>query len=124
MNYIWAGMILLSFLTAILTGNLEATTSAALDGAKSAVEMCITLLGIMALWTGVMKIGEKSGLIEKFAKLLSPVTRLLFPRLKKNSAALNAIVMNMVANVLGGKVISDNLKILIKYKFSRIECFS
>jgi len=109
MNYIWAGMILLSFLTAILTGNLEATTAAALDGARGAVEMCITLLGIMALWTGVMKIGEKSGLIEKFAKLLSPITRLLFPRLKKNSAALNAIVMNMVANVLGGMVISDTI---------------
>ena len=101
MNYIWAGMILLSFVTAIFTGNLEATTTAVFDGAKYAVEMCITLLGVMTLWTGVMKIGEKSGLIEKFAKILSPITRLLFPALKKNSAALNAIVMNMVANVLG-----------------------
>ena len=109
MNYIWAGMILISFLTAVLTGNLEATTAAAFDGAKSAIEMCITLLGIMALWTGVMKIGEKSNLIEKFAKLLSPLTRLLFPKLKKNSAALNAIVMNMVANMLGGMVISDTI---------------
>jgi len=101
MNYIWAGMILLSFLTAILTGNLEETTAAAFDGAAAAVQMCITLLGFMALWTGVMKIGEKSGIIEKFAKLLSPVMRLLFPRIAKGSAAANAIVMNMIANILG-----------------------
>jgi len=101
MNYIWAGMILLSFLTAILTGNLEETTAAAFDGASAAIQMCITLLGFMALWTGIMKIGEKSGIIEKFAKVLSPVMRLLFPRLPKNSAAQNAIVMNMVANILG-----------------------
>jgi len=106
MNYIWAGMILVSFLTAILTGNLEATTAAAFDGASAAVQMCITLLGFMALWTGIMKIGEKSGIIEKFAKILSPLTRLLFPRLKKNSAALNAVVMNMVANILGVRVTS------------------
>ena len=101
MNYIWAGMILLSFITAAITGNLESTTAAALDGAKSAAEVCLSLLGIMALWTGVMKIGEVSGLIEKFALLLTPVTRILFPKLQKNSAALNAIVMNMVANILG-----------------------
>ncbi|MCL2837856.1 MAG: nucleoside recognition protein [Oscillospiraceae bacterium] len=101
MNYIWAGLILLSFATAVFTGNLDATTAAAFDGTRAAIEMCISLLGIMALWTGIMKIGEKSGLIEKFAKLLSPLTRILFPKLKKNSAAMNAIVMNMMANMLG-----------------------
>jgi len=101
LNYIWAGLILLSFIASVFTGRTGQTAAAVFDGAKGAVQMCITLLGIMSLWTGLMKIGEKSGMTEKFAKLLSPVTRIIFPKLKTGSAAMNAIVMNMVANMFG-----------------------
>lgn len=101
LNYIWGGMILFSFFVSIFTGRIDETTKAAMDGAASAVETCIGLLGVMCLWTGIAKIAENSGLTKVFAKLLRPITKIIFPRLKGDSAALNAIVMNMVANILG-----------------------
>lgn len=101
LNYIWSGMIIVSFVVAISTGRLEMITAAAMDGAVSAVEMCIGLLGGMCLWTGIAKISEKSGLTMVFARVLKPITKIIFPKLKNGSAALNAIVANMVANLLG-----------------------
>ena len=101
LNYIWCGMIIISFAVSLFTGQVENTAKAAMDGAGAAVETCIGLLGVMCLWTGIAKIAEKSGLTGVFAKMLRPVTKILFPRLRANSAALNAIVMNMVANLLG-----------------------
>ncbi len=101
LNYIWSGMIVVSFVVATFTGRIDAVTAAAMDGAGAAVETCVGLLGTMCLWTGIARIGEDSGLTGVFAKVLRPVTKILFPRLKKDSAALNAIVMNMVANLLG-----------------------
>ncbi len=101
LNYIWSGMILISFAVAIFTGRIEETTAAAMEGAGNAVQTCIGLLGVMCLWSGLAKIAENSGLTSVFAKLLRPVTKIIFPGLKKDSAALNAIVLNMVANLLG-----------------------
>ncbi len=101
LNYIWGGMILVSFVVSIFTGRIDETAKAAMDGAGAAVETCIGLLGVMCLWTGIAKIAENSGLTKIFAKLLRPVTRIIFPKLKPGSAALDAIVMNMVANLLG-----------------------
>ncbi len=101
LNYIWCGMIIVSFVTAIFTGRPGNITRGAMEGAASAVETCIGLLGTMCLWTGLARVAEKSGLVEVFARLLRPVTKIIFPKLKKDSAALRAIVMNMVANLLG-----------------------
>ncbi len=101
LNYIWCGMIVLSFAAAIFTGRVEQLTSGAIEGAASAVETCIGLLGSMCLWTGLAKIAENSGLINIFARLLKPVTKVIFPKLRQDSAAMRAIVMNMVANLLG-----------------------
>ncbi len=101
LNYIWCGMIVVSFITAIFTGRIEAVANGAMEGAASAVDTCAGLLGTMCLWTGVAKIAEKSGLVEVFARILRPVTKIIFPKLKPNSAAMRAIVMNMVANILG-----------------------
>ncbi len=100
-NYIWAGMLLLSFISALIGGDVEALTKGAIDGAGEGVTLAVSLLGIMCLWSGIAKIAERSGLIEVFARLLRPVTKVLFPRLKAGSSALSAIVMNMVANLLG-----------------------
>ncbi len=101
LNYIWCGMIVVSFITAIFTGRIETVTSGAMEGAASAVDTCAGLLGTMCLWTGLAKIAENSGLVNVFAKLLRPVTRIIFPKLKPDSAVMHAIVMNMVANILG-----------------------
>lgn len=101
LNYIWCGMIVVSFVAAAFTGRMEALTEGIVEGAASAVETCIGLLGTMCLWTGVAKIAENSGLINVFAKILRPVTKIIFPRLKADSLAMRAIVMNMVANLLG-----------------------
>lgn len=101
LNYIWGGMIVVSFVTAIFTGRIDAVTNGAMEGAASAVDTCLGLLGSMCLWTGIAKIAEHSGLVEVFARLLRPVTKIIFPKLKSNSAAHQAIVMNMVANILG-----------------------
>lgn len=101
MNYIWSGMILLSLAVGFFTGNINEVVAAAIGGAAEAVTLCISLLGIMCLWTGLAKIGERAGLIDKIAVLLRPLTRFLFPRLNQKGAAIGAIVMNMVANLLG-----------------------
>ncbi|MBQ2932585.1 MAG: hypothetical protein IJE62_07110 [Clostridia bacterium] len=101
LNYIWCGMIIVSFVVAVFTGNVETITNGALEGAAAAVETCIGLLGSMCLWTGLAKVAENSGLVDVFAKFLRPITKIIFPKLKANSAALRAIVMNMVANLLG-----------------------
>lgn len=101
LNYIWGGMIIISLVVAVLTGRVEQTAAAAAEGAAASIESCISLLGIMCLWTGLSKIGERAGLIKVFAKLLKPLTKLLFPRLDPESPAVGSIVMNMVANLFG-----------------------
>jgi spore maturation protein A len=95
------GMLLIGFIVGGLNGRLEEVTQAAFNSSKSAVELSIGLLGILCLWTGLMGIAEKSGLLNKIAYLVSPLIRLLFPQIPKKSPAIGAIVMNMAANFLG-----------------------
>lgn len=101
LNYIWGGMIIISLIVSVLTGRVEQTAAAAAEGASAAIESCISLLGIMCLWTGLARIGEKAGLVRLFARALRPVTKLIFPKLDADSPALGAIVMNVVANLFG-----------------------
>ena len=101
LNYIWGGMILISIITSLFTGRVEETAAAAAEGAASAIQNCISLLGIMCLWTGLSKIGEAAGLIRLLTRILRPLLKLIFSRLKSDSAASSAIVMNVVANLLG-----------------------
>ena len=101
LNYIWGGMIIISLIVSVLTGRVEQTAAAAAGGASAAIESCISLLGIMCLWTGLARIGEKAGLVRLFARALRPVTKLIFPKLDADSPALGAIVMNVVANLFG-----------------------
>ena len=79
LNYIWFGLMFISVVVGALTGRIDAVTEAALNMAKTAVEIAIGLIGIMALWLGTMKIAEKSGLISIIAKSLSPIPIRLFP---------------------------------------------
>lgn len=91
----------MSIVVSVFTGKVEQTVAAATAGAASAIDTCISLLGIMCLWTGLAKIGERSGIIDFFARLLKPVTKILFPGIKPDSPAMRAIVMNIVANFMG-----------------------
>ena len=100
-NIIWLFLLLTGIAVAAFTGKIEVVTSAALTSAQSAVEIAIELIGIMALWLGVMKIAEKAGLIDSVASLVRPATRFLFPSVPRDHPAMGAIVMNISANMLG-----------------------
>lgn len=101
MNYIWGGMIIASLIVSVFTGRVEQTAAAAVSGAGEAVNLSISLLGIMCLWTGISKIGEDAGLIRVISKFLSPALKRLFPKLRRDSDAFGSVVMNIVANLLG-----------------------
>lgn len=101
LNWIWAGMILISFICAICTGRTEQLSAAILAGASSAVELCLTTLGLMCFWTGLMQAAEHGGLTRLLARALSPILSRLFPKLRRESPALGAICMNLTANLLG-----------------------
>jgi spore maturation protein A len=76
-------------------------TNSAIDSAQTSVEICIALIGMMALWLGVMKVAEDAGLVALLARLLRPVLRWLFPDIPRDHPAGGAIIMNFAANVLG-----------------------
>lgn len=101
LNYIWAGMILVGILYALFTGNMEAVSNACLEYAESAVNLCITMAGAMALWVGLMEIAGQAGLIEKFTRKLQPFITFLFPDVPKEHPARGFIATNLVANILG-----------------------
>ena len=101
LNYLWGGMILIAVIYGTVTGNVKEVGNAALDSSKEAVELCITMLGVMALWTGIMQIAEASGLTKKFIKLVRPVLRFLFPDIPEESKANDYIASNLLANILG-----------------------
>lgn len=101
LNYIWFGMLVAGFIIGMANGRIEEVTKAAISSAGTAVNLCIGLLGVMCLWTGLMNIAEKSGLIKIIAKVVRPVLRLLFPEIPKKHPAMGSIVMNLAANFLG-----------------------
>ena len=108
LNYIWIGFILIAFVVAVCkliflndTQVFNLIISSTFDAAKTGFEISIGLTGILSLWLGLMKIGEKAGLIQAFARFASPVFSKLFPDIPKDHPAAGSIVMNMSANMLG-----------------------
>ena len=101
LNYIWAVMIAIGVIYGALTGNIEAVANGALDSAGEAVQLCITMTGIMALWVGLMEIAKNSGLIASMTKGIQPFISFLFPRIPGNHAAREYISTNIIANILG-----------------------
>lgn len=101
LNYLWSGMILLAIIIAAFTGNMQALTNAAITSAKDAVMLCITMLGVLSMWTGLMKVAEQAGLIKSLVRRLKPLLRFLFPDLPKDHPAFNHIATNFIANILG-----------------------
>lgn len=101
LNYIWAFMILIGVVYGAFTGKMAEVTNAALDSAGDAVSLCITMIGVMALWVGLMEIAQKSGLIAKLTRGIQPFISFLFPRIPKEHPAREYIATNLIANVLG-----------------------
>lgn len=101
MNYLWAFMILIGIVYGSLTGNLQSTADAALSSAQEAVQLSLTMCGIMALWVGLMEIAKDAGLIEKIKQSIEPLLHFLFPQIPKDHPAKDPIAVNIIANVLG-----------------------
>lgn len=101
MNYIWAFMMLGGIAYAACNGTLPSVTDAALDAAKEAITLCITMLGVMSFWVGLMRIAEKSGLVKRMTQAMQKVLRFLFPHIPKGHSANAYIATNCIANILG-----------------------
>lgn len=101
LNKIWGFMILIGIVYGALTGRMEAVTDAALESAKEAVMLCITMVGVMSLWVGLMEIATQAGIIAKLNRLLNPVLSVLFPDVPKDHKAREYISTNIIANILG-----------------------
>ena len=101
LNGLWAGMMIVGILWAAAHGNMAQVTNGALDAAKEAVTLGITMLGVMSFWSGILEVGEKAGLITQLARRMKGILRFLFPRIPENHPALRHIATNMIANVLG-----------------------
>ena len=143
MTWIWTGMVVFSLLFGAATGNLGALGGAAMEGARSAVELCVSMAGIMCLWTGVMEVMDQSGLSALLARAFHPLLRRLLPRASRDEETLSAISGNLSANLLGlgnaatplgiraaramargsGGVASDELCLLVVLNTASIQLF-
>ena len=101
MNYIWYFLIVVSIIYGAINGTLADVAKAIFTGTELSVKIVLTLLGIMTFWLGIMKIAEKSGIVEFLSKLLKPIARLIFPEIPKVSKIIGDVAMNFSANALG-----------------------
>ena len=101
LNIIWPVFLIISIIFSIMMGNINELNSSIFQSTSDAVNLCITLLGTMCLWNGIMQIANKTTFIKKITKLLSPLMKLLFPKIMKDDEVYQEISMNIVANVLG-----------------------
>ncbi len=100
-GYLWAGFVCTGILVAGLTGNISIVTPSIFSAAEQAVAVAIGLISVMTFWLGIMKIIERSGLIDLVKRILRPLVYFLFPLLPRNHPSMNSILMNMSANLLG-----------------------
>ncbi|MBR3605164.1 MAG: hypothetical protein IKL52_03945 [Candidatus Gastranaerophilales bacterium] len=101
MNYIFIFLILISILCAIINGTMSEVMDAILKSSQKAVEISLSLIGIMAFWLGIVSIAKTSGLMEKFSKIIKKPLLKIFPDLKDNENAIGNIALNISANALG-----------------------
>ena len=101
LNFIWAGMIVIGILYAAFRGDIASVTNAAIDSSKEAVTLCLTMIGVMSFWSGIMEIATKAGIIQKLSHLLRPAIRFMFPGIPKEHKANASITTNVIANILG-----------------------
>lgn len=101
LNKLWPIFILISIFYAIFTGNIEKVNNSIFESTTNAVELSISLLGTMCLWSGIMEIASNTNIIKILTKILEPILKILFPELKNNTEIKKEISMNMIANILG-----------------------
>ncbi|SFS04435.1 nucleoside recognition domain-containing protein [Anaeromicropila populeti] len=124
LNYLWGIMIIVAIIFGAVNGRIEEVSTAFINSSKEAVTLCITMLGVMSLWTGLMQVAKKSGIIDSLTKVFRPIIRCLFPDIPKEHIVNEYIASNMIANVLGlgwaatpfGLKAMQELKILNKGK--------
>ncbi|MFO7295810.1 MAG: nucleoside recognition domain-containing protein [Clostridia bacterium] len=100
-NIVWILLILIGLVVAAFNGKIEVVTQAALDNAKYAVELCFGLIGVYALWLGLIKVAQEAGLVTKLSQKMQGITRFLFNDIPAKHPAMGAITMNIIANMLG-----------------------
>lgn len=120
MNYLWSGIILVGLLYSIFAGTLGNVTEAVINSAREAVNLVISIAGITAFWTGIMKIAEQAGLVEKLARKIKPLLRFLFPELEKEEKANYYISLNFLSNFLGLSHASTSSGLLAFQELDRI----
>lgn len=101
LNILWPIFIIISFGYAIITGNVERVNNSIFNSTSDAVQLSITFLGTICLWNGIMKIAQKTTIIQKLTNFLKPVIQYLFPEINRNEKAKEEISMNLIANILG-----------------------
>lgn len=100
-NYLWGFMIIIGIVYGILTGRVSEINTQTINSAKEAVTLCITMLGVMSLWMGLMEVARGVGIMERLTKRLRPIISLLFPDLPKDHIVNEYIASNIIANILG-----------------------
>lgn len=101
MTILWTGMVVISVVCGLFTGREAEVAAAALEGAGTAVELCLSIGGMLCLWSGVMEVMRQSGLAEKLSRLLRPILRRLYPGQAQDGETMDAIAANVSANLLG-----------------------
>jgi spore maturation protein A len=101
LNLIWLALLASGILAAAYNGNIGLVTQTALEASQNAVEVCFDLIGVMALWLGIMRILEKAGFIQQLGRAMAPIFSRLYPDIPPDHPAMGAIVMNLSANMLG-----------------------
>jgi spore maturation protein A len=101
LNYIWLALMVIAIVVGAINGQLSAVTNAAVEYAAIAVNIALGLIGIMALWLGIMKIAEKAGIIKILSRAIRPISKVLFPDIPSDHPAIGTMLMNIIANWLG-----------------------
>lgn len=101
LNYIWGIMIIVGIIVGVFTGRIEEVTQSIINSSREAVNLVISMLGIIATWTGIMKVAEKAGIIDDLSNKMKPLLKWLFPEIPPNHKANKYIATNIIANVLG-----------------------
>ena len=101
LNKLWGFLIIIGICVAASSGRISDISTAVIDSSREAVSLCITMLGIMALWTGLMNIAKKAGIIDALTEGMMPLLRFLFPGVPKDHVANEYIASNMISNMLG-----------------------
>jgi spore maturation protein A len=101
LNYLWGAMIIIGIVYGAFTGTMGNITTEALNSAKEAVDLCITMVGIMGVWVGLMRIAEVSGIIKAASDKMKPFIDFMFPDIPKDHKAREYIITNIIANILG-----------------------